>query len=300
MTIFARASKCVLLAGVLGCCFLPTASAAIQTLDLTDHVLPLPAGVVAGEINGAWFTRDTSVLSGTGVFGTFVRIQANGNATVEEGYNTSARKVVFDEDNSIHTHDITAGQIPIVEYVVGGVTKEFFEFLLDINEPASEKGKVAQNFLSLDDVQIYTSPTNFSDGNNPTDPADLGTLVYAMDTSTDNWEVLLDYNVFGKGSGRSDMRLLLPISTFTDPDDFVYLYSHFGAKGEVNGEDYGVNRPAGFTADAGFEEWATREGEKVLEPPITTDDVVPEPASCIVWGIGLVVGLFVCGRRRKK
>ena len=151
----------------LGTCECVRASIVV---DLTD------TGSVTGSIDGAVFTRDTEVLAGTGVFGTFVMIQAQGNNTIEKGYNSTGRPLRYDEKNSIHTHDLLAGDIPIVEWD----GKDYFEFLLDINEPDNNSDPV-DSFISLDTVKIYSSTTNFAaDDANPLIANDLGILQYDM------------------------------------------------------------------------------------------------------------------------
>ena len=224
------------------------ASASAARLDLTL------GGVPSGTINGAIFQRDITIPSGSGVLHPIVRIQAPGT---EQGYNTSGRPVPFDEKTDPNfTLDLQLYEMP----VVGG----YYEFILDINEP----GTGPENLLSLDAVQIYTSPIG---SQTTTNVSSLGTLRYDLDAGEDN-HVFLDYLI--GGSGQTDMRAKIPVSNFAgvDPNDYVYLYSHFGE------EEF---REAGArSSESGYEEWA----------------VVPEPGS-----LGLVLtGLWlVLGRRRR-
>ena len=64
----------------------------------------------------------------------------------EQGYNTDARPLQFDENKSPQfTRSLTLGEVPVVN--VGGV--EYREFLLDINQKSSA------SLLSLDEVRVF-------------------------------------------------------------------------------------------------------------------------------------------------
>ena len=202
-----------------------------------------------GFINTARFERADFRPAGTGFINSFVRI--SGNTAVVQGYNTSGRPVGFNENNSPQfTRDITFGMVP--QIVVDNVT--YLEFFLDINQQS------ANPLLSLDDVQIYTSSTP---GQNTTNLASLGTLVYEMDARADNW-VNMDYNL-NSGGGQGDMRMLVPASLFgnTAGNTFLYLYSRFG-------ENHSNND--------GFEEWAIREGSPII----------PLPPAALIGCVGLL------------
>jgi hypothetical protein len=214
----------------------------------------------SGTVNGAIFERFSVRPAGTGVIDSFVRIQAQGNATTQQGYNTSGRPAPFDANQSpVFTRNLQLGEIFSRE--VDGVG--YYEFLLDINEPASGENR----FLSLDQLQIYTSPTG---GQTTTNLSELGELVYALNAGgSENW-VKLDANLTS-GSGESDMRLLVPVAAFgaAGPNTFVYLYSSFGER---------------FAAQGGFEEWGT---------------IIPLPPSVSMGAVCLVgIGLVRLIRRR--
>ena len=203
----------------------------------------------SGSFNGADFVSDLSQAAGTGFLASFVRIQRTGT---EQGYNTSGRPVPFDEKTDPnHTHDLQLGQIPIVG--------DCYEFILDIAEPNS----FPDSLLSLDDIQIYTSPVP---SQTTTDIASLGIKRYDMDfgASGEDNHILLDHD-FAEGSGKADMKALIPVSYFAgaSPSDFVYLYSRFGLQ---------AGAEAGSDSADGFEEWA----------------IVPEPASAALALAGLL------------
>lgn len=220
----------------------------------TASVVDLTSGPGAsGTINTAVFEFMTVQAGGTGVIAPFVRIQRNGD---QQGYNTSASALPFDEKAGVWTHDLLIGEIQVV--MVSGV--DYFEFQLDINEPA--RGN--KNLLSLDEVQIYTSPIG---GQNTTNLAALGALRYDLDALEESY-VLLDANNTA-GSGETDMRMLVPASNFAGaaPDDFVYFYTRFGLK---------------ESSDGGFEEWRVQ--------------LIPEPAA----GLLAIAALALFSIRRSR
>ena len=198
----------------------------------------------SATINGAYFIEASAASTGTGVIQSFVRIQASGD---EEGYNTDARPLEFDENSSAtFTHSLLLNSVPIVN--LGGT--DYREFLLDINQTHNNP------LLSLDKIEIYQA----SAGNLTGYPA-LGTKIYDLDTGEDNW-IKLDYSL-NSGSGSGDMFAYIPSSLFDG--DYVYLYSKFGTS---------------IPSNDGFEEWAVR---TAAEPP----PVVPVPGAVLLGLLGL-------------
>lgn len=177
--------------------------------------------------------------SGTGIFDPFVRLQAS---PAESGYNTNGT-LQFDSKAGKWTHAILVSAIPVVN--VGGVN--YWELFVDINEGNSSKQ------VSLNEVEIwfttnpllsgYVDPTGFPAG---------ATLQYDF-----SGEILI--NDVNQGSGRGDLRYLVPLTNITMPPAGTYfvLYSEWG--GTVAG--------ANFVSDGGFEEWKVR---KVATPTIVT------------------------------
>ncbi len=219
----------------------PAASLRLEQLE--DRLVPSGTPTVdltkpgaLGEINGALFQQTNTQPTGTGVIQSFVRLQAQGaKQTVEQGYNTGARPLQFDENKSPQfTRNLQLGELPTVN--AGGVT--YRVFLLDVNQKAS------QPLLSLDELRLYVGPNANLTGYDPVAHT-LGGLsaVYDMDAGGDNY-VLLDARIT-HGSGSGDMLLYVPDQAFTaagaTASSYVYLYSKFGVNNAGN---------------SGFEEWA--------------------------------------------
>src|SRR5262245_21293305 len=115
---------------------------ALSTVDLT-------AAGANGAINGALFQQCDAQPTGTGYIRSFVRVQgANAGASVEHGYNTDARPLQFDENNSPQfTRSLRLGDVPLTSN--GGTL--YREFLLDINQKSSAP------LLSLAELRIYVT-----------------------------------------------------------------------------------------------------------------------------------------------
>lgn len=200
-------------------------------LDLTSR---------AAEVDQAGFiVRQVDAQpTGTGYIKSFVRIQgaASGGGS-EQGYNTTARPLQFDENKSPQfTRSLTLGEVPVV--TVNGAN--YREFLLDINQKSSASK------LSLDEVRIYLGDQPNLTGYNATTKQLAGrTAAFDLDANGDV-AVSLDARL-NNGSGSGDMVLLVPVANFAgaDPGSYVYLYSKMGVQ-------------SGASANGGFEEWAVR------------------------------------------
>ena len=161
-----------------------------------------------GFIDAAYFQWMDSQSTGTGVIDSFVRLQ---NRESEEGYNTSGRPLTNWPDvntSPVFTRDLTLGSVPIVN--IGGT--DYREFLLDINQTSNNP------LLSLDQIKIYLGS---SGGLTTATLSDLGTLVYNLDASANNW-IKLDYSL-NSGSGSGDMLAYIPNSVFIGPSQYVYF-----------------------------------------------------------------------------
>lgn len=271
--------------------------ASATILDLTT------ATGVSGWINGALYSEVSTQQAGSGygALDAFLKINNQGAPATGgvEGYNTDYRlppgngptSVEFDQFTDHHTRALLRTEVPLVK--VGDI--KYLVFLLDINEPVVN-GNCTQptssgngngnggtrwgDCLSLDALQIFIGDEpdlrNFSsdfDGSGYKFH-DNATLIYDMDAGGDNWAKLRYWSDVG-GSGWADYTVLIPESTVEG--DYVYLYSKFGEK---------------ISDDRNFEEWG------VSGPSSTT--YVPEPASLILFGTGLLGLAGTTMRRMKK
>jgi hypothetical protein len=232
---------CALIAAAL--CVGPALGA--PTVDLTTEG-------ASGTIHDAIYVQVDPNATGTGLIESFVRIQTND--AVEHGYNTDARPLQYDENNSPQfTRSLPLSYVPIVD--IGGTL--YREFLLDINENNTSPDK----YLSLDEVEIYLESTGDLLGH----PGSFTNLIYDMNPGTEDNYVLLDYSL-NSGSGSGDMFLYVENDLFTG-GDYVYLYSKFGENARN---------------EAGFEEWAVRTAEPLPR--------IPAPGALLLasLGVGLV------------
>jgi|GEM_PF-912967 len=255
---------------VLGAAAFSTTSARATSLDFT------PAGLQSGTINNAIFEEiDPSTPAGSGVISSFLRVEATGSETTEQGYNTDARPVQFDEKtDSVHTHTLLLSSL--LPVTIGGV--DYYQFMLDINEPNGGN----QSELSLTQLQIFASSDaalGAAGKQYDTTSGDFGgsaTKVYDMNQGSTGYVLLDDTNA---GSGRGDMLVSIPVSAFAGMDPsttYIYLFSRFG---DV------INGDTSLQAAGGFEEWAARVSDSSPTPTPT-----PAPAITLVK-----TGVFVPG-----
>jgi len=221
-------------------------------------------------VNGGIYQVGFLQPAGTGFIDSFVRIQQN---QFEQGYNTDARPVQFNEKTDPNfTRDLLLSEVS-TKTINGILYREFF---LDVNEPNGGK-----NLITLDQLEIFKSNSgdlnSYSNGgiaNSGTTGALAGaTKVYDLDNGGDNY-VQIDYSIGSKGSGSSDMAFYVKDSLFAGATN-VYLFSQFGDLAKANGNDK-------YESQAGFEEWFS--GKSLPSPPISA---VPEPSSLILLGTGL-------------
>jgi uncharacterized repeat protein (TIGR01451 family) len=178
--------------------------------------------------------------SGTGLFDPFVRLQGS---PTEKGYNTNGA-VAFDTKPGQWTHAILANAIPLVDCDGSGPgTATCWELFVDINEGNNAK------HISLNEVEIwftdsatlvgYVDPSGF--------PAGTATQVYDFTGA-----ILI--NDVNQGSGRGDLRYLIPIADITPPwtsTTWFVLYSKWGTTS------------ATYNSEGGFEEWKVRKAPNI-------------------------------------
>ncbi|MEZ5586836.1 MAG: hypothetical protein R3E46_07210 [Sedimenticolaceae bacterium] len=284
-------------------------------------------------VNNAIFAvapSNTGAGSGAGAFNSFLRVEATGNDTFEQGYNTDARsynnsgtyngtgpKTEFDElSNATNTRSVLVGSLEKVTF--GAV--DYFQLLLDVNEPSATTGVggISTPLISLHTLELYvgTSPTidRYSDLTNPA----TATLIWDLDASPDDRQITLDYNLLGGGSGTYDILALFPYNLLAGFNDtasvthYFYLYNEFGNADDLKPNDNNlvclptVASPQGCTADAGYEEWAYRSQD--YSPPSgsssssngggTTSSEIPVPGTVSLLGVAMLGGLLLWRRRR--
>src|SRR5690349_17001898 len=109
---------------VFSALMLASAPVYATTVDLTT------AGSL-GSANNALFSTTDVQPTGTGVMDPFLRIQAHGNATVQEGYNTSLRPVELDQKTDPNfTRPLPLNTL--LPVTINGT--DYYQFLLDVNE----------------------------------------------------------------------------------------------------------------------------------------------------------------------
>jgi len=256
----------------LACALFGVALARGAVIIMTPEVLHDLTHGGTVTINSAIFSTTDQQPTGSGVIHSFVRVGA-ANQAVVEGYNTDGRPLQFDEKTSAtFTRSQQLSDLKIVS--MGG--KDYYQFLLDINQQSSDP------LLTLNEVEIYLgnapdllsySP-NRSGGGTGFGPN--STFVYDLDQGTDN-AIDLDYNL-NSGSGSGDMWAFIPKANFDaakagNNNNYVYLYSKFGIPHANND---------------GYEEWSGVEGP---------NNFVPEPSSLLACLV--VVSLLAMARNRR-
>jgi len=252
----------------------------------------------AAAIGGDFTVVQGSIQpSGTGVFQPFVRIQANGNETSEDGYNTD-NGTPLDDKGGVWTHALLSSDIPTV--TIG--TTVFRQFRLDGADPQNGDNR----YLSLNQIQIFQAgidpgPSDFT----LTDPTLTTPPIIAFNLSVGATEVFrmndavssffeIQLNTgLSHGNGSSDMYLYVADSVFKPQyGDNVIFYTMFGADnfGDDKDPNYG---PGQYLADGSFEEWGAGESSLGIA-------AVPEPSTFVSAGIAGVMGLGYGWRRRRK
>lgn len=267
---------------------------AAVTLDLTT------AGAT-GAIGAGTYTQVGPQPTGTGYINSFVRISA-ANQDLVQGYNTTVNNVFDNVSSDQFDHEITVGQVGLLNIGTIATPINVMRFLLDINQTGADP------LLNLDEVQIFISTVaNQSiESFTGTGLVDLASsfLVYRMDDAANDNKVTLNYSL-ETGSGSGDMILDITeaslnaafaaaglVTNAAKNAAFIYLYSSFGSAPNNNND--------------GFEEWAHAVGGAIGEPPCVPTPLnpcgpvdIPEPGSIALVGLGLV-GAGIATRRRRQ
>lgn len=251
----------------------------IDGVPVSDSGFDTPLGedVIGGYIDGAFFRRtldSDDFGSGSGGFRDLYRVQDRSTATdPQDGYN----RTVFDDVS------IPGGFFPLL--TVGDLTasaeSDSYVFAFDTHESTGG----TEEYISLDSFQIYigsnTDPSPLPDS--VANLGDLGTLIYDMDSTGDNY-ILGDSSIFA-GSGQMDIFAFVPTTLFSGfaADSYVYVFTSWGS--------YSFDDP---TRTAGFGTTATPEQISSASQVYDSYATVPEPSSTLLL---CVAGLFWLLRR---
>jgi len=275
------------------------AEAKFQTIDLTSG----NAAVALYSTNTDLGTQNYLVGNsgaqgtGTGAVDSFVRVQtANGNATQESGYNTSAG-TPLDTKGGSFTHDIQLKDIPIVK--IAGIS--YREFQLDVAQNNNING-VLKN-VSLNQIQIFQSSgaigykegatkdytiANASGTSDALININNATEVFRLNDAiplSDNTEIQVGSS---HGNGAGDMYFYVRDSYFTGgANSYITLFSQFGI-------DTGT-----FEANGSFEEWYVKKQLPGEGGGTSGGGAVPAPAGLVLLASAVPMMAFRRVFRRK-
>lgn len=205
----------------------PTTNAIVIDLDFPGD------GPVTTDLGVIW--SQTAVQpTGTGVIKPFLRVEASSSVKGEitEGYNTSDAhgNTPMDDKGGIWTHDVLVSDLAVVN--------GYFVFLLDANQVGDNSANGAK--LTLSQFEVFTSNSPADDSfttkaglESAFGPAEynmrLDTISSALVTGVD-LAVQQTHNFpSNNGSGSGDLLVFIPTSQFTNPGQYLILYTEYGA-----------------------------------------------------------------------
>ena len=191
--------------------------------------------------------------SGSGIFESFLQTQDDPS---EEGYNTDGAEEFDTGHSPTFNHAILVSEIPVVacESLDGNETHAglCWELFADINDSNARDPQAKQ--IQLTDLEIW-----FTDDSEITGYLQNGTGFGTAADKTYDFSGTILINDVNQGSGRGDLRYLIPINDLTVPipgecdygssicDTFFVVYTEWG-----DPED------GAYKSDSGFEEWKVK------------------------------------------
>ena len=220
--------------------YLYTSLSPRASIDTGPEDFPVSPGVVLDDGTILYTWKDDPLKtssSGTGIFDPFLTIQrsdSQGGTNLYNGDDYATGDAISSSTNRTSLLEIS--KVPVVG--IGGM--QYLEIRLDINEVGGGGGQRSE--IVMTDLKIYGSNDSSLTSFNGLTP------LYSLDTDTLNSSVYMwdDY----KGSGRSDVVMLIPKSYFESNPTYLYFQANFDG------------------TDGGFEEFSTLVLQAPLNPAV--------------------------------
>ena len=221
----------------------------VQVADKTQYAVDTTTDGAIVEYIGDSHTTFNS--AGSGIFGSFLQTQDNPS---EEGYNTDGVDEFDTGSSPTFNHSILVSEIPTVqcESLDGSESTAglCWELFADINDSNANDPAAAQ--IQLTELEVWLTDDNAITG------YDQGGTGFGTDADlVYDFEGTILINDVNQGSGRGDLRYLIPIEGLVLPDDcnfgssscttYFVVYTEWGDPGDGD-----------YKSDSGFEEWKVK------------------------------------------